>query len=239
MYALEPQPHDHREPHRSTTHHQRRVVLLQRRLLHRMDADRERLGQGRVIGGQSVGYLQQQRRRQHHLLAVAARKIVGIADRAMAVGLRDHRHRADQRAGLQLALGARTVIQHFAAEFVAEHDVARQVEWLAAGDALRERDHVRCVLGIVQVRTADAAAQRLHQHLSRCWHRRRDVCDDDVAAAQDRRLHLMNSRVVVTKSSSRSCCTQWPARSNSTTFAVLKCLMRPSFSGLEAQLSLP
>ena len=49
----------------------------------------------------------------------------------------------------------------------------------------------------------------------------------------------MKFRVVSTKSLSRSWCTQWPALSNSTTLALLKCVIRPSFSGLEAQLSLP
>ena len=49
----------------------------------------------------------------------------------------------------------------------------------------------------------------------------------------------MNFCVVSTKSFRRSWCTQWPALSNSTTLALLKCAIRPSFSGLEAQLSLP
>jgi hypothetical protein len=50
---------------------------------------------------------------------------------------------------------------------------------------------------------------------------------------------LRNSRTTRRNSSSRSWCSQWPARSMPTTVAWRKCSARPSSAGLPARLSLP
>ena len=60
------------------------------------------------------------------------------------------------------------------------------------------------VLGGMQIGAADAAGQCLDQDLARRGLGLGDIADDDVAGAEDRRLHLMNSAVVVRKSCSRS-----------------------------------
>ena len=62
--------------------------------------------------------------------------------------------------GLSLRCRARTVVQHLAAELVAEHDVAGKIHRLAAGKMFRQFDHAVGVLARVQVGAADAAGQR-------------------------------------------------------------------------------
>ena len=62
--------------------------------------------------------------------------------------------------GFSLRVGARTVVEHLAAEFVAEHDVAGKIHRLAAGKMLCQFDHAVGMLARMQVGAADAAGQR-------------------------------------------------------------------------------
>ena len=98
------------------------------------------------------------------------------------------RQRADARAGLELALGPRTVIDHLAAELVAEHDVAGEIHRLAAG-MLRQLDHAVGVLARMQVGAADAAGQRLDQHLACAGFGSGMRVDDDLAVPENRSAH--------------------------------------------------
>ena len=91
--------------------------------------------------------------------------------------------------GFSLRVGARTVVEHLAAEFVAEHDVAGKVHRLAAGEMLRQFDHAVRVLARVQVGAADAAGQRLDQHLPGRRLRLRQRIDDDLAVPENGSAH--------------------------------------------------
>ena len=80
---------------------------------------------------------------------------------------------------------AGAVIEHLAAEFVAEHDIAGEVHRLAAGEMPCHFDHAMGVLARVQVGAADAAGQRLDQHLSRGRLRLGHGVDDDLAVPEN------------------------------------------------------
>ena len=84
----------------------------------------------------------------------------------------------------------RPVVDHLAAELVAHHHVAVEIHRDAAGNAAADLDHAMGMLGGVQVRAADAAGQHLHQRLVLRRLGLGDRVDDDVAAAEDRCLHL-------------------------------------------------
>ena len=66
-----------------------------------------------------------------------------------------------------------------AAEFVAEHHVARGIHRPASAGAAGAFDKLLRVLRRVQIGAADAAAQRLHQHLAFARRRIGDCIDDD------------------------------------------------------------
>jgi succinyl-CoA synthetase alpha subunit len=90
--------------------------------------------QGGVLGGEAVRDLQQQRFAQQHALGIGADIVVGIADALRALRRQQRRQRADFGAGLELARRVRPIVEHLATEFVAEHDIARKVHRLAAGE---------------------------------------------------------------------------------------------------------
>ena len=118
-----------------------------------------------MLRRETIRHLQQQRFAEQHALGIAADIVVGIADALRAFRRQQRRQRTDAGAGFQLALRARTVVEDLAAEFVAEHDVAGKIHRLAAGKMPGQFDHAMGVLAGVQVGTADAAGQRLDQHL--------------------------------------------------------------------------
>ena len=99
------------------------------------------------------------------------------------------RQRTDFRAGLQLARRARSVVQHLAAELVAEHDVAGKIHRLAAGKVLGQLDHAVRMLARMQVGAADAAGQRLDQHLPGARFGLRQRVDDDLAVPENGSAH--------------------------------------------------
>jgi hypothetical protein len=72
---------------------------------------------------------------------------------------------------------------------MAEHDVAGEVHRLPSGKMSCELDHAMGVLARVQIRTADAAGQRPHQHLSRARLRLGHLIDDDLAIPENRCAH--------------------------------------------------
>ena len=180
---------DHRQPDRAAADHQRHIIRRQPRVLHRVPAHRDRFGQRRLVGGQSVRHFQQQALGERHVLREATGDVVGIADALHGVAGDRHRHRADQCAGLQALLGARAVLDHLAAELVAEHHVARGVHVPATAGAARALDELLGVFRRVQIGAADAAAQRLHQHLAFGRRGIGDRVDDDVAVAKDGGAH--------------------------------------------------
>ena len=142
-------------------------------------------------GGEPVGHLKQQRLAEQHALGIAADVFVGIADALRSLRRQQRRQRADARAWLQLALRARAVIEDFAAEFMAEHDVAGEVHRFAAGKCRANLDHAVGVLARVQVGAADAAGQRLDQHLPDAGHGLGQLVDDDLAVPENGSAQLV------------------------------------------------
>ena len=100
---------------------------LSARLLDRMHADGQRLGERRMLGRQAVGHFEQQRRGQQHLLGIAADKVVGVAHALGAVGLSITGMAQTRVPGLSFLFGLGPVVDHLAAELVAEDDVADEV----------------------------------------------------------------------------------------------------------------
>ena len=185
MQPLQLQRRDHREPDRAAADHQRHLVAAQIGLRDRVDADRQRLGQRRMLRRKPVGHLQQQRLAEQHALGIAADIVVGIADALRSLRRQQCRQRTHPRAGFQLALRARAVIDDLAAEFVAEHHIAGEVHRLAAGKMPGKFDHAMGVLARMQVGAANAAGQRLDQHLPCARLRIGQGVDDDLAVAEN------------------------------------------------------
>jgi hypothetical protein len=141
---------DHGQPDRAATDHQRHLTAPDVGLGDRVDTDRERLGQRRVPGCQSVRHLQQQGLAEQHPFGIAADIVIGIADAGRSRRRHQRRHRADPHARLQPALRVRAVIQHFTAELVAENHVARQVHRFPAY-IFGHLHHAVCMLAGMQV----------------------------------------------------------------------------------------
>ena len=159
-----------------------------------MHADRERLGQRGVLGGETVRDFEQQGFAEQHALGIGADIVVGVADALRAFRGQKRRQRTDFRAGLELLRRARTIVEHLAAEFMAEHDVARKIHRLAAGKMLCQFHHAVRVLARVQVGAADAAGQRLDQHHARARLGLRQLIDDDFPVAENGSAHESSSR---------------------------------------------
>jgi len=90
--------------------------------------------------------------------------------------------------GLNLPRRVRAVVQHLAAELMAEHDIARQIHRLAA-HSLGHPGHVMGVLAGVEIGAADAAGERFHQHLPCRRLRLGQRVDDDLAVPENRSTH--------------------------------------------------
>src|SRR5206468_12744479 len=91
-------------------------------------------------------------------------------------------------AGLELARGAGAVIDDLAAEFVAKHDVAGEIHRLAPGLS-RHLHHAVGVLARVQIGAADAAGERLDQHLAGARPWLRHPVDDNLTVPENRSAH--------------------------------------------------
>lgn len=154
-----------------------------------MHADRKRLGERGMLGGEPVRHFKQQRLAEQHLLGIAADILVGIPDALRSPWREQRRHGAHFRPGLQLARGVGPVIQDLTAELVAEHDVAGEVHRLAAGKEFRQLHHAVGMLARVQIGTADAAGERFDQHLPGARLRLRQGVDDDLAVPEDGCAH--------------------------------------------------
>ena len=189
MQTLDLQRSDHREPDRAAADHERHLAALHPRLLDRMHADRQRFGQRGVLRQQAVRHFQQQRFAEQHPLGIAADILVGIADALRPRRRQQRRQRTDARAGLEPLLRARPVIDDLAAELMAEHDIARRVHRLAAGDACSDCGETMRVLARMQIGAADAAGERFDQHLLRTGHRLGHGIDDNLALPEDRSAH--------------------------------------------------
>ena len=161
-----------------------------------VDADGERLGQRGVLGRQAVRYLQQQGLAEQHALGITADIVVGVTDALNALRRQQRRQRAHFGAGLQFALGRCTVVQHLAAELMAEHDVARQVHRRAAGQELAQLHHAVGMLARMQIGAADATGERFDQHLAGARLRFRHLVDDDLAVSEDRCAHVPSTWVL-------------------------------------------
>jgi hypothetical protein len=72
---------------------------------------------------------------------------------------------------------------------MAEHDVAGKIHRLAGRKMLGQFDHAVGMPACVQVGAADAAGQRLDQHLPRRRLRLGQVIDDDLAIPENRGPH--------------------------------------------------
>ena len=190
---LDPAPReggDHREPDRPTAHHHGRLAGPQARFRDGVLRHGEGLGERCGGGGQRIGNAQQPGLAQHHALAVAARELVRVADPRDAVADRHHRHRADAVAARELALAAGPEVENLGAELVAHHDVAGEVHHEREGvDLPGDARHGLAVLQRVEIRPADAAGQRLHQHLARPRHRLLHLGVDDSPAPHDGCAH--------------------------------------------------
>ena len=181
-------------PDRPAADHQRHLAASDVGFCHRVHADRERLGQRGVLGGEAVRDFEQQGFAEQHALGIGADIVVGVADALRAFRGQKRRQRTDFGAGLELLRRARTIVEHLAAEFVAEHDVAGKVHRLAAGKMLCQFDHAVRVLARVQVGAADAAGQRLDQHHARARLGFRHLIDDDLAVSENGSAHESSSR---------------------------------------------
>ena len=142
-----------------------------------------------MLRREGVRNFEQQRLRQQHALGVAADIVVGIADADRPGRRQQRRQRTDARAGLELARGLGPMIDDLAAELMAEHDVAAEVHRLAAGKPFAHLDHAMRVLLRMQVGAADAAGERLDQHLPRARRRFRQFAHDDLAVPENRSTH--------------------------------------------------
>jgi hypothetical protein len=142
----------------------------------------------------SVRHLQQQRLAEQHALGIAANIVVGIADALRALLRQQRRKRADPRTGFQLARRGRAIIENLATEFMAEHDVAGEVHRLAAREMPGQLDHVVGVLARMQVRAANAAGQRLDQHLPRGGFGLGQRIDDNLAVPENGSAHRRSPR---------------------------------------------
>jgi hypothetical protein len=189
MHPLDLQRRDDGKPDRPAADHQRHLAAFDVGFCNRVHTDRERLGQCSVFGSEAVRDFEQQGFAEQHALGIGADIVVGIADALRAFRSQQGRQRTDFRAGLELLRRARTVVQHLAAEFMAEHDVAGKVHRLAAGKVLCQLDHAVRVLARVQVGAADAAGQRLHQHHARTRLGFRHLIDDDLAVSENGSTH--------------------------------------------------
>src|SRR5262249_52739467 len=89
----------------------------------------------------------------------------------------------------QLLLRVRAVLDDLAAELVAEHHVARRVHRPASAGTPGALDELVGVFCRVQISAADAAAQRLYEHLACSGFRIGDCIHDDIAVAKDRGAH--------------------------------------------------
>ena len=195
---------DDRKPDRPAADDQRHLAAPDIGLGNRVNADGEWLGQRGVLRRKPVRHFQQQRLAQEHRLRIAADIVVGIADARDALRGEQCRQRADMRAGLQLALGAGTIVDDLATELVAEDDVARQIHRLAPG-LDRHLHHALGVLSRVEVRAADAAGKRLDQHLAGSGCRRRHAVDDNLTVSKNRSPHPAPPLIVGTDDSTKPC----------------------------------
>ena len=159
-----------------------------------MHADCERLGQCGVLGGEAVRDFQQQCLAEQHALGIGPDIVVGVADALRTFRGQQRRQRTDFGAWLELARRARTVVQHLAAEFMAEHDVAGKVHRLAAGEVFCQFDHAVRVLARVQVGAADAAGQRFDQHHAGPRFGLGHLVDDNFSVAENGSAHEKSSR---------------------------------------------
>ncbi len=75
---------DHREADRAAPEHDRGVALSDVRLRDRVDADRERLGEGGVSMADAVRHLHRDEIAEQHELAVATRELIRVPDRVEA-----------------------------------------------------------------------------------------------------------------------------------------------------------
>jgi hypothetical protein len=165
--ALRLQRGDHGEADRPAAHHETDGGLVQPRLGDRVQADREGLGQRRLLGGEAIGHGQHQGLGEQHALGEAAGQAVGEAQRLHAARCQGHGHADHTGSGLQRLGRARAMVEDLGAELVAEDGVGGGIEAVVrASGAAREVDHVLHVVQRVQVGPADAAGQRPDQHLA-------------------------------------------------------------------------
>jgi hypothetical protein len=184
------QRRDNRKADRPAADHQRHLASPDVGFCYRVHADRERLGQSGVLGGEAVRDFEQQGFAEQHALGVGADIIVGIADALRAFRGQKRRQRTDLGAGLELLRRARTIVEHLAAKLMAEHDVAGKVHRLAAGKVFCQFHHAVGVLARVQVGAADAAGQRFDQHHAGPRLGFRHLIDDDLAVPENGCAHL-------------------------------------------------
>jgi hypothetical protein len=190
------QRRDDGEPDRPAADHQRHLAAFDIGLCDRVHADRERFGQRGMLGRQTVGDFEQQGFAEQHALGIGADIVVGVADALRAFGGQKRRQRADFGAGLEFLRCARTIVEHLAAEFMAEHDVARKIHRLAAGKMFCQFHHAVAVLARVQVGAADAACQRFYQHHARARLGFWQLIDDDFPVAENGCAHEKSFPVI-------------------------------------------
>src|SRR4051812_15638035 len=141
-----------------------------------------------MLRRETVGHLEQQRFAQQHRLGIAANIVVGVTDTFDALRRYEGWQRADARARLELAHGPRAEVDDLAAELVAEHDVAGEIHRLAAGLS-RHLHHAVGVLARVQIGAADAAGERLDQHLAGAGLWLGHPVDDNLTVPENRSAH--------------------------------------------------
>jgi hypothetical protein len=115
------------------------------------------------------------------------------------------------------------MIENFAAELVPEHHIARQIHRLATWKMPGQLDHPVGVLARMEVGTADAAGERLDQHLTVTGPGFGDLIDHDLTAPENGCAHVLPP--LKSKSASRQ--RKNPSRRDAALMAMLRTGRQP------------
>ena len=184
---------DDRQADGTAADHDRHVMLLDLRAADRVPADRQRLGEDGELGREPVGEREHERLLDHHLLGVRTRRRRGQADRMQLVAAPGQRHRDHGRPGRALLPGCWPVSADLSGELVAEHHLLTGTHEAVVADF---REHVGLRVGMttdVQVRSADAAAQNVDDHLTRSGHRSGQIDELQLGVLAHDGLHRVAS----------------------------------------------
>ena len=155
-----------------------------------MQRNGQGLGERREVRPETVRHRHQGHFLQQHALGIATVELTVVSGKVHAAGRLQERLRHDARAGLELSVAARTVVDDLAAELMPEHyGILCGREDLAVAHARHQFVHVGEVVTHVQVRAADAATQNAHQDLAVAGNGFRQVPDVQFRVLADDSFH--------------------------------------------------